>query len=264
MSAGHIYIMSNTEVPHLLKIGHTTRTINERARELSSGAGVPGSWQSQESWLVSDSYKFEQIVHKELVRHRKGGIELYKLDIKDAIVKVSVILRNSGAIGDDGLSQLAKIRAELERNDVEIKSIKEALIALENAKKDLLNRREALIKRLNSRTKDIEYHSKPEPKPKYNLIEILLGFAGLMLWIIIPGAIFFLIPAAVMIAFGFLTGGGNKREQELLNEINIIKSELSMVDNNQKDVQDIKKKKYYSDKLKALDKRNKLLLSTIS
>jgi len=41
---GFIYIMSNPSFPYLLKIGKTTRTTIERAKEISSSSGVPTSF----------------------------------------------------------------------------------------------------------------------------------------------------------------------------------------------------------------------------
>lgn len=38
---GYVYVLQNPAFPHLLKIGFTTRTPEERAEELSRHSGVP-------------------------------------------------------------------------------------------------------------------------------------------------------------------------------------------------------------------------------
>ncbi|MCS3655140.1 hypothetical protein GGQ08_003231 [Salinibacter ruber] len=43
-SVGSVYVLKNAALPDVVKIGHTTRSAEVRARELS-GTGVPGKWQ---------------------------------------------------------------------------------------------------------------------------------------------------------------------------------------------------------------------------
>lgn len=40
----HVYILTNRSMPNMIKIGMTTRTVTERAREISKATGVPTPW----------------------------------------------------------------------------------------------------------------------------------------------------------------------------------------------------------------------------
>lgn len=53
---GYVYILSNAAMPGLLKIGKTTRTPDERARELARGTGVPGPYTVEHSVEVPDCH----------------------------------------------------------------------------------------------------------------------------------------------------------------------------------------------------------------
>ena len=221
MSSGYIYIMTNMELPHLVKVGHTSRSVKERARELSSGAGVPGVWKPQKSWMVSDSYKFEKIVHEQLRQYRKGGAELYKLDYNDAINKVSIVLRNAGAIGDDGLSEIAKFFASQEReinqNKLKIDSLtKEISVIAETIKRNL-----STINGKNHQIKKLEVDFEKQAS-KYELLLPLIFC--LIIGIFIP---FFLYCAPVALIMMIFTDSKAKKEVNLENKIEDLKGEIN-------------------------------------
>ena len=245
MTVGHIYIMSNKEIPHLLKIGHTTRSVNSRAKELSAGAGVPGHWIAQKTWLVSDSYRYEQIVHKTLTRYRRGGVELYQLDIQEAVEKVSVILRNNGAIDDDGLSKTSKILAEIERNASEIQVIESEIKHIENNKIDISKRRDLLARRLVSTKHELEVHSKSSHN-HVSLIDLLWSIPGLAIIWIVPGLFYYFM---ALIVLGLLFNiyeyiwGDAKKEKELLSNVEDIEFEIKTADNELNNIQTFNKLK---------------------
>ncbi|MFV3386150.1 GIY-YIG nuclease family protein [Pseudomonas sp. NY15364] len=113
---GHVYILSNEHVPNLLKIGFTDRDPEVRARELSNNTGVPGYWIVQKHWLVENAHSLEQRIFKDLSSQRVTG-EFFKLELNDAINRVSKLLHTYGAINDDGLSpaELRKLEKSAER-----------------------------------------------------------------------------------------------------------------------------------------------------
>jgi hypothetical protein len=53
-SAGWIYILSTREIPDLLKIGMTTRTVLERVREINNATGVAIPFGVRRCWRVTD------------------------------------------------------------------------------------------------------------------------------------------------------------------------------------------------------------------
>ena len=79
---GVLYVMTNRNMPGLLKIGKTSRTVEVRARELSSATGVPGkyrvAWKSQPLANISLA---EKAAHTALKRYRVDG-EHFRADLK--------------------------------------------------------------------------------------------------------------------------------------------------------------------------------------
>jgi hypothetical protein len=86
--AGYIYILQNPSMPGLLKIGKTTRSPGDRARELSAATGVPEAYIVVCELLVDDCVRAEQLVHKRLedAGHRFAtNREFFVVDISTAI-----------------------------------------------------------------------------------------------------------------------------------------------------------------------------------
>jgi|TARA_B100001971_G_scaffold205701_1_gene223519 hypothetical protein len=116
---GFIYIMSNPSFPYLLKIGKTTRTTIERAKEISSSSGVPTSFKIDYEIRTSSLDDAEKNIHKQLdkYRHRKER-EFFKLPLNQAIiiVKGEIIRLLETEIGS--LKTDLDKRVEKRRNDL--------------------------------------------------------------------------------------------------------------------------------------------------
>lgn len=69
---GYIYILIHPTQPGYLKIGHTLRTPEERAKEITrqSKTGLAGAYVVAYEEEVQDSFTIEQIVHKKLEKHQ--------------------------------------------------------------------------------------------------------------------------------------------------------------------------------------------------
>ena len=63
---GTIYILTNPSFKGLIKIGHTTRNVEERVNELNSATGVPTPFHIKLSKKVSNSQKTEAELHEYL------------------------------------------------------------------------------------------------------------------------------------------------------------------------------------------------------
>lgn len=101
MEQGYVYILISPAFPDLLKIGMTTRTPEERAKELSKGTGLPASFVVAYSEFVNNCSLAESLIHQKLVKHRyMQNREFFKLSLKDAIRTIEDILRSSGLVYD--------------------------------------------------------------------------------------------------------------------------------------------------------------------
>ena len=91
---GYLYVLSNPEMPGLLKIGQTTRPVVERVAELNSATGVPCPF-AVEAWFEStDPQLHEAEVHKLLSVSRVLNREFFRVSVNEA---VSAVRRITGA-----------------------------------------------------------------------------------------------------------------------------------------------------------------------
>jgi hypothetical protein len=90
---GYVYILVNPAFPGFLKVGKTTKEPETRARELSSGSGVPAPYAVAWDALVTDCDYVEKIIHQQLdsARSRKDR-EFFAVPLKHAISVISKIV----------------------------------------------------------------------------------------------------------------------------------------------------------------------------
>ncbi|HZT26531.1 MAG TPA: GIY-YIG nuclease family protein [Pseudolabrys sp.] len=83
--AGWIYILSTREIPDLLKIGMTARTVEERVREINAATGVAIPFGVRCCWRVRDPIKAEDVVHSALHHFRiRGDREFFRMEFSEA------------------------------------------------------------------------------------------------------------------------------------------------------------------------------------
>ena len=68
--AEYVYILVNRSIPHMVKIGMTTRSVDERAREINKATGVPTPWVPVYSFRCYASFILERRVHEHLGNYR--------------------------------------------------------------------------------------------------------------------------------------------------------------------------------------------------
>ena len=87
---GLVYIVSNSEQnKDLYKIGKTSRTIDERIKELNSATGTLGKFQAHATFLVEDIDFSEKDIHKKLSKLRyQSNREFFKCNYTELLVKV--------------------------------------------------------------------------------------------------------------------------------------------------------------------------------
>lgn len=69
-TTGHIYILQNTSIPGIFKIGFTERSVADRVNEINSATGVITPWQVRDFWFTQNPYLVEQDVHRRLEEYR--------------------------------------------------------------------------------------------------------------------------------------------------------------------------------------------------
>ena len=108
--AGWIYVLSTRELNDLLKIGMTTRTVEERAHEINSATGVAIPFAVRRCWRVSDPKKAEKLVHKALFGFRfREDREFFRVSFQVAVKHIEAVIRES-ALEIRTLDALAGLR----------------------------------------------------------------------------------------------------------------------------------------------------------
>ena len=91
--AGWIYLLSTRELPDLLKIGMTTRTVEERLREINGATGVAFPFGVRRCWRVSDPGAAERLIHGALDAHRvRSDREFFRASFRDAATIIDATL----------------------------------------------------------------------------------------------------------------------------------------------------------------------------
>ena len=69
-STGYIYVLQNTSVPGIFKIGFTERSVVDRLNEINKATGVITPWQVRDFWFTQEPYLAEQEIHDLLSDYR--------------------------------------------------------------------------------------------------------------------------------------------------------------------------------------------------
>jgi hypothetical protein len=83
--SGYIYILSNPSMKGLLKIGLSTRPVQDRVAELDSATGVPMPFKIEAYFISSDPEAHEQKIHSLLAKYRVKGKEFFELSLLEAL-----------------------------------------------------------------------------------------------------------------------------------------------------------------------------------
>lgn len=93
---GFIYILANEHMPGIYKIGMTTNTPEQRAKEISSSTGVPSPFFVIAAFHSKKPSQDEKIVHEAWAKNRiNQGREFFRLtdkELSDAISELSSII----------------------------------------------------------------------------------------------------------------------------------------------------------------------------
>ena len=91
-----VYIMSNPSIPGLLKIGYTSRPVEDRCKELSKATGVPTPFKVEYILRVyGRGLELESEIHRCLEHKRNSSKrEFFDVSLKEAIEIVDKIGKN--------------------------------------------------------------------------------------------------------------------------------------------------------------------------
>lgn len=88
---GWVYVLSNSAMPGIVKIGYSSKDPEIRARKLGEPTGVPGPFTIECSILVDNPYGLEQRIHSHLKGIRNIGTEFFKCSPDEAITVIKDI-----------------------------------------------------------------------------------------------------------------------------------------------------------------------------
>lgn len=94
---GYIYILSNSSIADMVKIGRTSRLPDERVKELSSATGVPTPFKLEYKKKFNDCVRAEELVHKYLELNNKkvsNNREFFNVDKEEAIRVIEMVAAN--------------------------------------------------------------------------------------------------------------------------------------------------------------------------
>ncbi|MBQ0883454.1 GIY-YIG nuclease family protein [Streptomyces sp. RM72] len=106
-TAGYVYILVNSSVPDLVKIGLTRGTSKARASDLSRNTGVPTPFVVAYDELVADCIEVEKRLHEKFANQRVNGRrEFFQVTSKEAIDALQKIARFSPFLDDEEVTRV--------------------------------------------------------------------------------------------------------------------------------------------------------------
>ena len=110
MSAGYVYILMNASLrSNQYKIGKTTKHPEQRAREISTGTGVPQDFEVLYHVYVADCHRVEQLVHSRLAKYRVSGRkEFFEVPLQTAIKILNAAASEVGVLPEPDNEERAK------------------------------------------------------------------------------------------------------------------------------------------------------------
>ena len=90
-----VYILSNPTTPGLLKIGYTTQTPDERAKQISNATGVALPYKVEWAFKCFDGEQLEGEIHRKLVEYRiNNQREFFQIDLENAKKVIKLLGKN--------------------------------------------------------------------------------------------------------------------------------------------------------------------------
>lgn len=87
----YVYILTNPRMTGLIKIGKTTKSPQQRMKELHS-TGVPEPFELECAFIVDNCAAREKNVHRILNKYRLSGREFFEIGVESALLKILPVL----------------------------------------------------------------------------------------------------------------------------------------------------------------------------
>jgi ribosomal protein S27E len=82
---GLIYVLSNPRMPGLLKIGCTTRTVEDRVSELNASTSAPAPFVIEAAFYTGHPHEDERKIHLQLANARLKDREFFQVTVEKAL-----------------------------------------------------------------------------------------------------------------------------------------------------------------------------------
>ena len=159
---GLIYIVSNSEQKkNLFKIGKTSRSIEERIKELNSATGTLGKFKPHATFLVKDIDEMETYIHKKLskIRYQKNR-EFFELNYTELLLNVEELISTECLKKEIITAPDNKISKKIKQEKIQLeKEFLSADLDIDNLLKDSIDSHKSNIEnesRMNDLKKIIE------------------------------------------------------------------------------------------------------------
>jgi len=93
-------------MPRLLKIGFTTRKVEDRVRERNSQTGVPAPFQIEAYFASENPQLDEKLIHELFADEKANGKEFFELSLYLAYKDIGGALEREAAFKSDSLIEL--------------------------------------------------------------------------------------------------------------------------------------------------------------
>lgn len=225
---GFIYILTNTHIPKIYKIGYTKRDSTTRAKEISKGTGVPGEWIVARDWPVVDAYQTEQYIFAEFKRYRiSKKNEMFDFQgktVEHVIKKMDNLLLKKQQNLKDYIEKLEKERLGIQkaeaRNKEAILEVEKAL-EIERFDTDYISRIINTIDKMSRKTsfteiERVKNESKQLDGYKYGTLGVAVVLA---LWFNIESYAYYIF-CAIVLFFLFLSTTNVEDEAKRIHQKN--------------------------------------------
>jgi hypothetical protein len=99
---GIVYIFSNPRMPGLLKVGCTTRAVEERLSELNRSTSAPAPFVLEAFFYSEHPYEDEKAIHLRLAEARLKDREFFEIGLKEVLSACELICKRRAHTGPVG------------------------------------------------------------------------------------------------------------------------------------------------------------------
>ncbi len=108
-TGGWVYCLTNESMPGIVKIGMTTRPVDQRVRELSASTSSPTPFNLRYSWPVNNPALVEAVLHRRLRSVRVNDRrEFFAIEPSEVALLVPTIIDEQGGLRSPKWDQILR------------------------------------------------------------------------------------------------------------------------------------------------------------